>query len=400
MSRIPVFVAVVAMAACRPLPLGPPASLPEGAPPVQHGRHDEALIAAVDAEVQAFLEAFPQPGLAVALFAPGEVLYTGAYGWSGLLPPRPLTLDTPIRLSSVSKTLIGVAAMQAEAAGNVGLDTPLEALVDFDVSNPHHPGTITLRHALTHTTGIEDTHAYDASYAPGDPTEPLGTFLEGYLRPDGAHWRSGNFASRAPGAAFSYSNVGAALAAHALAQAADRPFDVLVRETVLTPLGMADTAYFFEDVPKAPATLHAPAVGRRFRAWAPYGYPTYPDGMLHSTAPDLARFGAMVLGGGTLDGVDVLTPALVDTMLTVDPAIGTDEDGQALVWARRMLDGRALMGHNGGDFGSFADLWMDREAGVGFALLTTLEPSHRMDLIGLLALEAALLRVAEAAVGR
>ncbi len=248
---------------------------------------------------------------------------------------------------------------------------------------------------LTHNSGIEDSDVYDESYGPGDPNIGLAAFEEGYLTPGGPYWDAANFAERRPGAGFVYSNVGASLGALAVADAAGMEFKDLVERDILGPLDMEQSGYFFADLSTEPSKLHWRAGRRTYRYWEPYGYPTYPDGMLHSTANDIARFGAMVLGGGVLDGVRVLPAERVEEMLTVDPALGTDEDGQAVVWARRTLAGRDLRGHNGGDYGSYTDLWFDREAGAGMAILfngTLMSPEDR-DLV--FALEDALLDLAE-----
>ena len=268
-------------------------------------------------------------------------------------------------LSSVSKTFVGVAAMQAVEAGRVSLDDRADAHLDFAVDNPRVDGdAITLHHLLTHHSGIEDTAPVWNEYAPGDPEEPLADFLEAYLTPDGEHWRRRTFANRAPGEAFSYSNAGMALAALALGQAADlEPADLVDRD-IFEPLGMSDTAYYLADLDQEPAVPYDRA-GDGFRAWPQYGYPTYPDGMIRSSARDMARYVAAMAGGGELEGVRILSADLTAAMLTVDPTLGSDEDGQAIAWAMRELDGRPLMGHNGGDYGSLTEIWLDPSSGSG-----------------------------------
>lgn len=360
------------LAACQPFAPGDRIELPAGPPPVDRGVELHAdLATAVDEAVLGFLSPGDVTGIGVALIANGEVVFTSGYGWADLDDAQPLTADTPILLSSVSKTFIGVAAMQAVEQGHLQLDDSLSDLVGFTVDNPKVDGeTLTLRHALTHNTGLRDTREYDNAYDEGDPTIDLGAFVQGYVQPRGDYWRRRNWRRMAPGTEFNYSNVGASLGALAIANPQGDEFMTLVQRTIFEPLGMEDSAYLLADLPRDAAVPYKhTVVGDDFRPWPQYGYPTYPDGMIRSSADDMGRYLAAIDGGGQLDGVQLLSSKSVDEMLTVDPSAGTDEDGQAIAWAMRKIDGRELYGHNGGDYGSTTEIWIDRQAHVGIAVL-------------------------------
>ena len=47
----------------------------------------------------------------------------------------------------------------------------------------------------------------------------------------------------------------------------------------------------------------------------------------------------------------------------------SNEDGQAIAWVRREVRERTLFGHNGGDYGVSAEVWIDRAASVGIAII-------------------------------
>ncbi|MEM7153191.1 MAG: serine hydrolase domain-containing protein [Myxococcota bacterium] len=388
---------LLALAACQPLSPGERTELPPGPAPVERGvETDLDLARAVDEAVLSFLSPGDVTGISVALVADGEVVFTSGYGWAELDGAQPLSANTPVLLSSVSKTFIGVAAMQAVERGRLQLDDSLTDRVGFTVDNPRVDGeTITLRHALTHNTGLRDTREYDRSYDEGDPTIELSEFVQGYVQPRGKYWRRRNWRKAAPGTEFAYSNVGASLGALAIASAQDDEFMTLVQRTIFEPLGMEDSAYLLNDLPREAAVPYKhTVVGDDFRPWPQYGYPTYPDGMIRSSANDMGRYLAAIEGGGQLEGVELLSADSVDEMLTVDASAGTDEDGQAIAWAMREMDGRELYGHNGGDFGSTTEIWIDRDAHVGIAVLlncdTTSESWDR-----LMALERELLDLAE-----
>lgn len=218
--------------------------------------------------------------------------------------------------------------------------------------------------------------AYGDAYDYGDPSVVLGEFCADYLLEDGRSWTPRNWTRDAPGDRFRYSNVGMACGAEAVGAAVGRtPRDLI--DDILAPLGMPHTAYFLDDLALEPAMPYDRVRGG-VRPYGQYGYPTYPDGMLRSPAVDLAQYLAAMAGRGELNGVRVLQEASWEEMIAIDPSAGTDEDGQSLAWSNRAVAGRRLVGHNGGDAGSMADIWFDPETGDGFALATngtTLLPS-------------------------
>lgn len=363
---------IACVMACMPFRPGDRERLPDAPPPVDRGVVlDEQLANAVDDAVLDFLAPRDVTGIGVAVVVDGTPVFSAGYGWADVAGGEPLAANTPVLLSSVSKTFIGVAALQAVEHDALMLDDPLSGLAGFSVDNPRVDGeTITLRHALTHNTGLRDSREYDRNYEEGDPSVELGRFLEGYLRPGGEFWRRRNWRSKRPGTDFRYSNVGASLAAYGIAHAQDDEFMTLVQRTIFEPLAMTDTAYLLSDLPREPAVpYYRTRAGNAFRPWPQYGYPTYPDGMIRSSANDMGRYLAAIAGGGELDGVRIMSSEGVDEMLTVDAKAGSDEDGQAIAWAMRRFDGRELYGHNGGDYGSTTEIWIDRDADIGIAVL-------------------------------
>ena len=375
MTRSMLPLAILCMAACNPISKGAKVRLPAAAYPVQRGIvTDEDLANHADRLVLDYLEEAQVPGLSISLVRDGQVVFSAGYGWSELESERAFTADTLVLLSSVSKTFVGTAAMQAVERGTLALDDAASERLPFRLDNPKVDGdTITLRHLLTHNSGIEDSWAYGFAYADGDPEISLTDFSRGYLIQGGDHWRSGNFANRMPGDAFAYSNVGMSVAALAIGASEGLEFSALLDRDVLDPLGMTASAYLLADLPEEPAVPYDRA-GNGFRPFAQYGYPTYPDGMLRSTANEMGRYLAAIEAGGAIDGVRILAPGSVDALLTVDPAYGTDESGQAIAWSMRKARGRELFGHNGGDFGSSTEIWIDREAGTGIVILLNANP--------------------------
>jgi len=359
-------------------------------PPIDRGvRHDGADHEALDRRLSALVVDHCVPALSVAIVDPSGVRWSGAYGWADLKDETPATVDTAFAVASSSKLLVGVATMLAIEDGALRLDDPVSEHLPFEVHNPRHGSSappIRVEHLVTHSSSIADGPAYDASYVDGDPDTPLTQFLEAYLTRDGEHYRaSRNFHNWVPGRQWMYSNVAAATAAATIAAATGTPYDDFTRARVFAPLGMDHTWWFLGDIPEEQpvARPHAVVGSRDEPAWdvlEHYGFPTWPDGQLRTTAADLGRLLAAAMAEGELDGQRILEPESVRTMLT-PPVRGLDDwyfqslfgvfSDQYVAWiGREADDGRSLIGHDGGDDGVISLAYYDPEARIGAVVIT------------------------------
>ena len=325
----------------------------------------------MDAVLAGEMAAADVPGAQAAILKGGEVVWVGNYGVRHLDEGTPVTDDTSFSLASISKTVTVVALMQAVEQGYLTLDDPVDELVGFTVRHPVSSDPILVRHLLTHTSGIRDNwDIMDASYTVGDPTEPLGDFLERYLDPDGVSYDAGrNFQDWAPGARYSYSNIGAALAGYLVEATTGVDFAQWCRDEIFEPLGMAHTGWYLADL-EDELIAHPHACYGSCSPISHYGYPDYPDGMLRSTTHDMGRFMSMMFHNGSLDGVRIVTEDSVGEMLTVT----LPSYGQALVWYSTEIGGEPYFGHDGGDVGVATEMFFRRSDGLGYALWMNGDP--------------------------
>lgn len=380
--------------ACSPISTGDTHALPDGEPPTSHVITSDSS-ARIDELVTEFIQNNELPGVSVGVIAQDKILHCAGYGWADLATSREMTGDTPILLSSISKTFVGVAAMQGVEEERFTLQTPLADLVGFPVDNPKVEGeSITLEHMLTHNSGLRDSFEYSAAYADGDPTISLSAFSKGYVTPGGEYYRRANWSNDAPNDSFSYSNVGMAMAGLAIGRAYDTEFKAHVDAMILTPLGMEQSAYFLADLQQDPATPYKVRAFGGVKEYEQYGYPTYPDGMMRSSACDMSRFMLAISNKGELEGTRILEEASVNTLLEINEAWGTDEHGQAIAWASREMGGHRLFGHNGGDFGSATEMWIDRDDRVGVVVLLNSDPGSSDGWQALIDMEKELLDLA------
>lgn len=307
------------------------------------------------------------PGMAVAIVGPQGVIWSGGYGFADVEKGLPVTPDTPFMLASVTKVFTGTALMQAWEEEGFDLDTPVNDWLPFQVDNPHTEGeVITLRHLATHTSGLLDNwEYYDGVYSIGDSPIALGDFLQGYLVAGGQWYDAdGNFADWMPGTTPEYSNVGAALAGYMMEMLTGTPLDDYADAHLFGPLGMTNTHWHLADF-EDPSIIAVPyeADGTPLKH---YGYPTWPDGQIRSSANDLGRFLAAILNGGELDGVRILQPETIDAML--QPQIPTADPNQGWFWA--LANEPGVAGHSGGDDGVATNITIDRNLGLGLIILT------------------------------
>ena len=165
------------------------------------------------------------------------------------------------------------------------------------------PRLATLRHLLTHTSGVAvpsfnaKMHAFQQ--ATGVPHARWGTV-------DAA-----NFPLMFdPGDGWAY-GYGTDWAGYMVQQTDGRPIDQFCREEIFQPLGLTNTTFEFEEVPARLAQFYSRTGEGSFEP-IPHGPPSHPEiyrmgAAIYATAPDYLRFLRMLLGDGELDGHRVIS---------------------------------------------------------------------------------------------
>jgi CubicO group peptidase (beta-lactamase class C family) len=284
--------------------------------------------------------------------------------------------DAQYRIGSISKTVTAVAVLRLRDEGRLCLDDPLDR---------HLPGTPlgdrTVGQLLSHLAGA-------TAESPGDWWErvPGGSLADLQLAgPDvvlGAARR------------FHYSNLGFGLLGELVAVHRGRPWEDVVRDEVLSPLGMTRTT---------PRPSGRAAQGSAVHPWADVVLPE-PEhhagvmaaaGQLWATLADLGRLATFLLG----DTGGVLSPATLEEMTVpagVDSAApGWSAYGLGLQVLR--VDGQTLVGHGGSMPGFLAGVFVDRVERAGAVMLANTTSGPDQLVPGLLAdLRAAEPRVVDA----
>lgn len=168
------------------------------------------------------------PGAAVMVIQDGRIVHARGYGLARLDTKEPVTLKTAFDLASTSKQFTAMAVMMLAERGKLGYDDPL---TKFFPEFPAYAGKVTIRHLLTHTSGLADVlnpEWYRQGYEP--PAKEVRRMMA----------REQNFRF-APGEKFEYNNTGYVLLALVVEQVSGQSFARFMRENLFKPLGMTDT---------------------------------------------------------------------------------------------------------------------------------------------------------------
>lgn len=306
-------------------------------------------------------------GLGAAIIVDRKLVWTGGYGFADQARGVPFTADTVMNIGSISKTVTGVALMQAVQDGKLSLDEDINRYLPFHVANPAFPDTpITLRQLATHTSSLTDRWAVyrDTYHWGGEADESLGDFMRGYLVPGGRHYAAENFLKVRPGIHREYSNIGAGLAGYIVERAVGEPLDRYTRRTIFQPLGMDRSAWRLADVPAGThSTLYVGQSGLSIPI-PPYGLTTYPDGGVRTSVNDLSRFFIALLDGGQYQGKRILSPEATADMLRFQYTAGhhpdnveLSEKNSGIFWSTKFNVTR--IGHGGSDPGVRTEMLSD-----------------------------------------
>lgn len=208
----------------------------------------------------------------------GVVVYRGAFGLADRDAKRPYTTDTRSCLASLSKPITAVAVMMLAEAGLVTFDTPLSQLLPGFSADI---GTVTVRHLLSHTSGVPDYPALGVDH-PGITNAEILAALRGVQAP-----------VFPPGQKYEYSNSGYVLLGSIVERLSGRALPEFLATRIFTPLGMSST--FVLTSPADKTADVARGYDRKAGSDDFEGMDTG-DGGVYSTVNDLLRFDQALYG--------------------------------------------------------------------------------------------------------
>lgn len=309
------------------------------------------------------------PGIAVGILKDGEIDCRG-YGITSIDSEYPVTADTLFQIGSISKVYTTTLVMILVDQGKLDLDEPIVTyLPSLKLKDENALRKITLRHLVTHTSGVYGDFFDD--FGMGD--DALARYVEAM-----ADLRQ----IYQPSELWSYTNSGFNLAGRIIERVLDKPFEDAMRELLIEPAGFERTfqhPYEAITYPLAVGHTHPDPedadtleIARRY----PLPRTSHAAGGIISTVGDQLKFAQLHLNNGKSNGEQVLSEAAVKAMQQPQVTAANLADEWGLGWMIFNVDGTKLIGHGGTTNGFQALLRIDPASGFAISILTNGDRGH------------------------
>jgi CubicO group peptidase (beta-lactamase class C family) len=266
------------------------------------------------------------PGLTVLALRDGKVIKEKGYGYANLEHRVPVTSDTVFQSGSVGKTFTAALVLLLAEDGKLSLEDPISRHL---ANTPPAWDGITIRHLLTHTSGL------------GDPYAKI-DFRKDYSDEELIALEATIPMLFAPGERFSYSNMGYHLLGFICNKAGGKFYGDQLRERIFAPLGMGTRIISESDiVPHRAAGYEWKNGALHNQEWVAPKLNTTADGSLYLTARDLAKWDQALYGDKILD-------ARLRKASWTHPKLNDGKDSDyGYGWQLDQRNGHTLIAHSG-----------------------------------------------------
>ncbi len=283
------------------------------------------------------------PGLVAMIVKDGKIIYHTAKGFADVESGKKMEKNSIFRIASQTKAITSTAIMILWEEGKFRLDDPISKYIP-EFKNPQVLNTfryadttystkpssreITIRHLLTHTSGlgygvIDGDERMKMIYHKAGVVDLFTT--ENITIGESVKRLAKLPLHHEPGAKYTYSE-GLDVLGYLVEIISGKPFDVFLKERIFDPLGMNDTRFYLNDAQASRlVTVHT----RKDSKWVSFPVtfydPAYPKtgakaffsggAGLSSTTEDYAKFLQMYLNNGIYNGKRILSPLTIHTMM-------------------------------------------------------------------------------------
>ena len=278
------------------------------------------------------------PGLAIAVVRGDKVIFAGGFGYRDVKSKLSATPQTAFYIASTTKSFTGTAAKMLDDEGKIDLDVPIKTYFpNLVLKSPLSTEQISLRDLLTHRSGINNEPIeFRTAYTGQYDTEEIFKLLSSVTRPISP--------------AFNYSNLGYIITGYAMEKATGEPWQKIIQQKILDPLGMQATTCYASKV-KANSNYALPYLSENGTfVELPYKQDNtmHAAGGMASSAEDLAKWLIMNMNEGRYDGKQIIPAASLEEILS--PQINQkrrfykfERYAYGLGWNIGMYEGNKLM---------------------------------------------------------
>ncbi len=379
-----------------------PAALSQSAGATRQPSQDAS--AAISKQLTAAVERGDTPGVVALVVDRNGELYEGTAGKLDVTHNVPMPANAIFNIASMTKPVTSVAIMMLLEQGKLSLDDPvskylpgfdkLQVITKFNEADGTYETrpakrVMTLRHLLTHTSGI--------GYAFASPI--VARLQQGTQK---AEWELPLL--HEPGEKWTYS-ASTRVLGMVIEKITGVPLEDYYQEHILRPLGMQDTSFAVAADKQSRVPPNHRRVGSALEQLPPATIPSTPtppyrgDGGLYSTAHDYGLFMRMLLNGGRLGSTRILSEHSVKLMAQNqigaifveqqpigNPALtkpfplgaGHDKFGLGFQIAAKGPDSATYRGPGSLSWAGLynTEFWIDPQRGIGGVLLMQLLPFY------------------------
>lgn len=301
-------------------------------------------LAKLDAMLEDAIQKEQVPGLVAMVVKDGKIVYHSAKGFSDVESGKKMDKNSIFRIASQTKAITSTAIMMLWEEGKFRLDDPISKFIpefknpqvlsgfrysDTTFSTKPSSKEITIRHLLTHTSGlgygvIDGDERMKMIYHKAGVTD---LFTTGNITIGESVRRLAKLPlHHDPGTKYTYSE-GLDVLGYLIEIVSGIPFDEFLKTRIFDPLRMDDTRFYLSDA-QAPrlVTVHTRKEGKWTSFPVTFYDPAYPKtgaktffsggAGLSSTTADYAKFLQMYLNGGVYNGKLILSPHTITTIMT------------------------------------------------------------------------------------
>lgn len=312
---------------------------------------------AIDRLVRDELAAQRIPGAAVAVIRRGEVITAQGYGVANVEHAVPVTDRTIFQSGSLGKQFTAAAVLLLVEDGALSLD---DRLIRFFPEAPPAWRDITVRHLLTHTSGIPNY------------TDGLVDYRRDYTEDELVRLAQSLPLDFAPGDEWKYSNTGYVLLGAIIGKVTGRFYGDILRDRVFAPLGMETARVISEAeiVPHRAAGYQLVDGVLQNQAWVSPSLNTTADGSLYLSLRDLIAWDRGIRARA------VLSPASWEAMFTPVTLNSGRRHPYALGWQVDRIAGQMVQQHGGAWQGFKTHLVRYTDDDVTVVVLTNLAQAN------------------------
>lgn len=288
---------------------------------------DQKFKAKVDEFIKAEMQKQKIPGVSVAVIRNGEIIHVKGYGYANVEHQVPVKPETIFQSGSVGKQFTAMAIMILVEDGKLGLDDKINK---YFTDAPSEWSNITVRHLLTHTSGMQgypEDLDFRADYTEDSLYKRIKTVPLAFQ----------------PGEKWAYSNLGYVMLGILINKVSGKFYGDFLKERVFTPLAMATARIIteYDIVPNRAAGYLLMNGELKNQRWVSPTINTTADGSLYLTALDMAKWEAGLNAGKLLKKENynaMWTPVKLNSGKTHPYGFG---------WAINSINGKQLIEHGG-----------------------------------------------------